>query len=254
MSTIKLSVPGLALALAAPLAVAAYALAGVHAAPATAAAGSTDTARTMVMTGEGKAVGIPDLLRFTVAVSVTRSDVGTAMAEANTSMKRVLAALRRNGVTGRDVKTTGLSIDPVYDYSGGHERLTGYAVNEQARATVRDLAGSGKAISAAVAAGGNAVRVNGILLDISDRRGLLTRARDAAMADARTKADEYAAAGGVQLGHVVSLKELQTAAPSQPQPMSFRAATGALDNLAATPVKAGQQELDVTVQVVWALD
>ena len=254
-NTVNLSLPGLAVAVILPVAVAAYAVGGAHGTPASAASGSSSTSRTIVMEGQGKATGVPDMMRFTVGVSVTRSDVGAAMDEANRTLTKVLASLRSRGIKGRDVKTTGLSIDPRYDYSGGHERLIGYAVDERVRVTVRRLSASGKAIAAVTAVGGNAVRINEILLDISDRSALLRKARMSAMDDATEKAGEYASAGNVQLGHVVSLKEIRTDEPSQPVPMADLA--GAADGVAgikAAPIRAGQQELDVTVQVVWALN
>lgn len=254
-NTIRLSVPGLALALSVPLAVAAYVVGGAHGSPAGAASSSKDTSRTIVMEGEGKATGVPDMMRFTVGVSVTRPDVGDAISEANKTMKKVLVALKGRGIKGRDVKTTGLSVEPTYDYSNNAQRLTGYAVNERVRVKVRHLSASGKAISTVADAGGNATRISGILLDISDRSALLKQARMAAMANAREKAGEYAEAGDVSLGHLVSLKEIQTAAPSEPVQADYLgSADGAMRASAPVPVQAGQQQLDVQVQVVWALD
>lgn len=236
---------------------AAYALgtAGRSDASPTSASSTSSPTRTIVMDGQGSATGVPDELMFTVAVSVTRSDVSPAMDESSRTMKTVLGALKDFGVAGKDIRTTGLSINPVYDYSGSTERLTGYSVNQRARVTVRDLARAGKAMAAAASAGGNAVRINSVSLDIADRAALLEQARNAAVADATAKARQYAEASGQQLGEVTSLKEVSAPAPATAETGAVLGglADSAYRSAAAVPVKAGQQNLDVRIQVVWAL-
>ena len=76
-------------------------------------------------------------------------------------MARVLAALKEHGVDKGDVQTTGLSMDPVYDYPDyGPPVLRGYRVSERASVLVDELRQGGAAVTAAVAAGGNDVRVD----------------------------------------------------------------------------------------------
>ena len=251
-ATISVASAGLALGAVVAL-LAAYALGTAGRSDADDA--KADTPRTIVMAGHGTAVGVPDELKFSLAVSATRSDVATAMADSTRSMRTVLAALKKLDVSGKDIATTGLSIDPVYDYSSNTERLTGYVVNQRARVTVTDLTRAGKAMSAAASAGGNAVRISGISLDIADRAKLLAKARASAVADATAKAKEYAEATGQRLGSVTSLKEVSAPAPAVPTD------SGMLDGLAsayrsaakAVPIRAGQQDLDVRIQVVWSL-
>lgn len=215
--------------------------------------GSAEAARTIVMAGQGTATGVPDELRFTLGVSVKRDDVATAMDVATRTMKQTLASLKAFGVAGKDVQTTGLSINPVYDYSGNTERLTGYSVNQRARVTVPQLSKAGAAMSAAAAAGGDAVRIQSVSLAISDRSKLLAQARRAAVADATAKAREYAAASGQHLGAVTSLKELGAPARVVPQAAAFDASAAKAPGTAPVPIRAGKQDLDVRIQVVWSL-
>ena len=63
-----------------------------------------------------------------------------------------------------------------------------------------ELDRAGDAITAAVRTGGNAVRVGDIRLLVGDREGVLKRARDAAVAEATAKAEQYAEATGQTLG------------------------------------------------------
>lgn len=211
-------------------------------------------ARILTMTGSGEATAVPDQLSFSVAVSLTRADLRTALDQANATMGRVLASQGEFGVRRGDTRTSGLSMSPVYDYSStGPATLVGYHVSEQADVLVKDLAQGGDAMSAAVDAGGNAVRVNDIRLKVGDPDAVLAKARQAAVAVATTKAEEYAAATGQELGAVVTLKEVggdQDAASYQSQSLGG-AAYDSVDGVSAVPIRGGHDQLSVDVEVVW---
>lgn len=208
--------------------------------------------RTMALRGTGESRGVPDQLSFRLAVTAKTDDVTTALDEASRTMRRVLGALGREGVGRRDVQTTGLSVRPDYDYSSsGPPVLTGYVATQSVAVLVRELRDSGAVIAAATVAGGNAVRVSGVGLRIGDRDALLARAREAAVAQARDKAEQYAAATGQTLGPVLSVREVH-ARGGGPVPLSYRSAT--LDAAAAVPIRAGSKDLEVTVAVVWQLN
>ncbi len=221
--------------------------------PGVATAGAVP-ARTLTMVGRGTVVAVPDQLTFALSVGATRSDLATALDDASRSMAKVLAALTPYGVQRADVQTTGLSMFPVYDYhSSGPPTLRGYRVQQRASVLVKELKQGGKAVTAAVDAGGNAVRVRDIRLKVGDPEAVLERARDAAVAQAQAKAEQYAAAAGQELGDVLTLREVGSANRS-----AIRTSPTNLDGLvygraaaAALPVRAGRQDLAVTVQVVW---
>jgi hypothetical protein len=166
-------------------------------------------------------------------------------------MNRVLAALASSGVRRSDVQTTALSMNAVYDYhSSGPPTLRGYRVSQSAEVLVRDLAKGGTAVTAAVRAGGNDVRVGRLGLRIADPEALLAKSRAAAVKEATAKAQEYADATGQTLGAVISLREVHLSAPAvrtQSFPMdSVAALRGAL------PIRAGKDKLAVTVRIAWA--
>jgi uncharacterized protein YggE len=224
------------------------------AAPANAAEDQTAQAtdrRTVVMSGRGEASAVPDQLSFGLSVGLTRTDLDVALADASAKMRRVLASLEDYGVEKADVQTTGLSMNPVYEYhESSPPTLIGYRVSERAHVTVPELRNGGKAITAAVNAGGNDVKASNIRLEISNPDAVLKLAREAAVEEATTKAKEYAAATGQTLGDVLSLREVSPATrPSQPYAEEYRAA-----DLAASktlPIRAGEHELKVTVAIVW---
>mgnify|MGYP001547363658 CR=1 FL=1 len=82
----------------------------------------------------------------------------------------------------------------------------------------------------------------------STSAALLAEARQAAVADARAKAETYAKAAGVTLGQILSISEDGGATPRPlyaPMPM-LRAAN-------AVPVAAGEQSIIANIQIVWAI-
>ena len=207
--------------------------------------------RTLVMTGTGRTVGVPDEVAFTVSIGLVRPTLQTALADANATMNRVLTSLDRLGVRRSDVQTTGLQMNAVYDYHAySPPTLRGYRVSQRAQVLVRDLATGGKAVTAAVQAGGDDVRVGSIGLRIADTEALLAKSRAAAVKEATAKAQEYADSTGQTLGAVMSLREVHTSAPPVTRTLTYQRA--ALDGAAPLPIRAGKDKLAVTVRIVWA--
>lgn len=211
--------------------------------------------RTIVMQGVGTVEGVPDQIEFDFSVNVLRPDATAALDQAGAVMKRVVAALVGKGIARKDIKTTGLSIEPEYRYPrNAAPVITGYRVDQGAQVLVRAFANGGAALATATNAGGNAIRMSGVRLKIGDRDSLLGAARADAVKQAKAKADEYAVAAAQQLGRVVDIREVPVA---QPQPNAAYNLSGAIADAAAAravPIEAGTQDLKVTVAVTWRVD
>ena len=210
--------------------------------------------RQLTMAGTGEASAVPDQLSFALGVSLQRTELDDALDAANASMRKVLDALAERGVEKDDVKTTGLSMEPVYEYHAyDPPTLVGYRVSEHASVLVDELSRAGAAVSAAVAADGNDVRVSDLRLLVGDTDQVLEQARDAAVEEARAKAEQYAEASGETLGEVVTISEVS--ARPLPTPVVETAATAAQADrmISKVPIRAGRDEASVTVRIVWEL-
>ncbi|MGH3334862.1 MAG: SIMPL domain-containing protein [Nocardioides sp.] len=225
--------------------------------PASAATQDQDTRqdRRMAMVGTGEASAVPDQISFTLTATARRLDLDDAMTASSATMRRVLAELEDHGVEKADVQTTGLSMHPEYEYHAYEPpTLVGYRVTQRARVDVDELSRGGAAIAGAVDVGGNGVRVSGIRLGISDPDRLMGQARDAAVESATAKAEQYAAATGQSLGDVVSVREIgQPAQRYQPQ-YAYRGVLDAAELAKALPIRAGKDDLEVRIQVVWEFE
>jgi len=201
------------------------------------------------VTGQGRVTGAPDTLTVTLGVSVLRPTVDQATGDAAAKASTMIEALKAAGIAEADLQTTNYSIYPEYDYSGTSQRLIGYRVQNELRVKIRQLDGAGAVIDAATAAGGDDVVVSGLAFSIEDDSELLGMARSAAWNDAEAKATQLAQLSGVTLGKAYSITEnIQYEAP----PIYYdRAAADSAEG--GTPIEAGQQNVIVTVQVVFSI-
>jgi uncharacterized protein len=200
----------------------------------------------ITVTGTGTVNGTPNQLILSMGVQVSAATVSSALQQSSQAAARVTAALRAAGVASADIQTAGLSIQP--DYRANSQAPDGYQVSEYLTATLRHITTAGAQIQAAVQAGGNAVTVDNVSLNLTDTSALLARARTAAVADARHKAAQYASAAGRPLGPVISITDQ---AQAQPFPV-YGSAAGAAPR-ASVPISPGTQQLSVSITVTYAL-
>jgi len=196
---------------------------------------------TISVGGTGRVVLSPDIADLRLGVNVTATTVKAARAAAAKSMTAVIASLRDLGIAERDIQTTILSLQPVYDHSKSSNppRLVGYTFTNAVAVTVRDLALLGDAIDDALAAGANSL--DSVTFRVDDQAAAEKQAREAAMAEAKAKAQALAAAAGVSITGVASISE--TVAPI-PYPIYYGALAGASRDFA----EANRRSSEVTCE------
>ena len=209
----------------------------------------TDSPRTISVTGSGSAEAAPDLLTLSIGVECRREDVGAAYGEAGRVSAAITAALREYGVANPDITTSGLNVRAEVNWQEGRGQVvSGYLASSVLSVRLRELGASSEVIAAAVAAGGNDVRLNGLELGFADPAAVTARAREAAWQDALTTAGHFASLAGASLGKVVSLTQ-QTGHPA-PIPVAKMQRAAAVESLT---VEAGESSISATVNVVWEL-
>jgi uncharacterized protein len=218
--------------------------------PAKADTTTTPTTNVVTADGTGQVAGVPDTMIATISVNIRGANPSSALGAANVKMALVQHSLTKRGVAAKDLKTTGLSVNPYYTYGKGQPVLHGYTAEEDLQVTLHNLATAGATISAATAAGGKSVTVGGLTLDLQGDSGLVTNARADAFADALAKAQQYATLAHRTLGPVVSVSEHT----DQPSNFPVYAAASAAAAPAGVPIAAGSQNVSVNVTVVWSLN
>jgi uncharacterized protein YggE len=224
---------------------------GDRAAGAAAAGISTENGRPSIAArGLGQVKGTPDTLRVVVGVETRSASAQDALASNSDKAKALIDTLKQKGVEAKDIQTSQLSIHPTYDDKG--QRITGYQVNNQVTATLHDIAGAGALIDAAAGAVGDAVRVQSIGFSIDDDSALKAEARTQAVHQAQLQAEQMAKAAGVKLGGIRLISEVPSGGP-MPYDQYNAIAKDAAGRSAGSPapIEPGQQELSLTVDVVW---
>ena len=202
----------------------------------------------ITVTGEGVVEGAPDIATLSLGVTTTGTTAAEAMAANSQALNAVMARLTAAGIAERDLQTTNLSINPnwtSYD-NGAGQRIDGYTASNQLTVRIRDLAGLGPVLDAAIQDGANTL--NGLSFGLAEPRPAMDAARAAAVADARARATLLVEAAGAKLGRIVSITE--GGGYSQPAPM-FRQAAEAMN---AVPVAAGEIATTATVTIVFEIN
>jgi uncharacterized protein YggE len=202
------------------------------------------------VSGTGSAFGVPDVAFIDLGVTVEKKSVTDARNEAAGAMQKVIDSLKGSGVDEKDIQTQRFSIQPVFDYPDGRQVLRGFEVTNMVTAEVRDIDRLDDALDKAAAAGGDLVQIQGIRFDIDDPSELQAEAREKAVGEAKEKGETLAGLSGVTLGKPISISET-TAAPPTPTYAEAPLARGAE---VATPIEAGELEVTVTVNVMFAID
>jgi uncharacterized protein len=204
-------------------------------------------ASTVTAAGTGTVSAAPDMAEITTGMVTQAPTAALALAANSQAMERLLQALGALGIAARDIQTTNISVSPLRRQTrdGQPPAITGYEVTNQVRVKVRDLSRLGGVLDQQVGQGANLV--HGIQFGRQEPAPLLDEARKRAMADARRKAELYAAAAALKVGRVVAVQEAGAGSP-RPE-MAQRAMMSA-----AVPVAPGEQEIQASVTVTFTLE
>jgi uncharacterized protein YggE len=197
------------------------------------------------VTGEATISAPPDLAQIDGGVTSEAKTAREASDANNTAMGKVLLALKGVGIEEKDIQTSRLSLQPESAPNrggGGTPTIVGYRASNRVTVRLRELK-LANVIDAMVGAGAN--DIGGISFKVSNASKLLDDAREQAVADARRKAEIYAKAAGVTLGAPLGIAEENNTAPAPYRRMAA--------GMTATPVAPGEETLQVTVSVSWAI-
>jgi uncharacterized protein YggE len=213
--------------------------------------GSASDGRTITVTGSGTVAVVPDTATLSVGVQANASTATEALETMSTQSQALMTALEGEGIAEDDIQTSGLSLWPTYGNDG--ERITGYQASTNVTATIEEIgdgAAVGDVVDALKSLVGEQLTLQGVSFSYADPEAVLQAARADAIANAKVRADQYAAAAGVEVGEVVRIVEGTVDAP-----VAFRemAAGAPAADAASVAVAPGSQELSATVNVVYAM-
>jgi uncharacterized protein YggE len=226
------------------VAIAALAIAGVRALESSGTARAASTTRSGIpaflrFTGTGTVNVRPNQATIYVSTSGTGATLGAATDEASAAMRRVIAEMKKDGVSSSDMQTTN---------AGGGQQYQGgepWQAEQDMTVTVRDAKKAGQLIRDAIAAGATATQ--GPNFSVSSQQQGRTEAIARAVADARSQAQAAASAAGLQLGGVISIASADNSYPVY--------AGGAMSTAsgAPVPIQRGTQQVSASLSVTFAV-
>ncbi|YCK80433.1 SIMPL domain-containing protein [Arthrobacter sp. D3-18] len=206
--------------------------------------------RTITVTGTASAKAVPDLVTLTLGVETRRETAAKAYDDAGKAANAVAASLRATGVSDVDLRTSGLNLraDLVW-VEGQGQKVTAYVASTNLQVGIRSQADAPAAIAAAVAAGGDDIRINGIEQGFADASSVTAQAQEAAWQDAVARAEQYASLASARLGQVVSISQ----EPLHGGPVPLGGMVRASFTAEAMPVEAGESSVSASIKVEWEL-
>ncbi len=198
--------------------------------------GRGEAVPSLVVAGRGEVRAAPDEATVRLGVLAQAATAGAAQQQANQAVTALLRAVRGLGVRQEQIRTSELSLSPVFapvrpqTGAAGEEpqgpRITGYQASNTVTVTLDKLDQVGAVVDAGLGAGAN--RLEGVAFGLRHDEA----ARHAAM--------------HVRLVEVVEVREEGTAVP-QPRFEAMRMSVAGTE--AATPVSSGQVDVSAAVTV-----
>ncbi|MFC2044807.1 SIMPL domain-containing protein [Chloroflexota bacterium] len=203
---------------------------------------------------EGKVAAVPNIATLRLGIDAQAESVAAAQSQASDAMDKVMAALKNEGVAGKDIQTQYFSIQRMtrWDNDKQIEVVTGYRVTNQVTAKIRKIESVGEIIDTVADAGGDLTRIDNISFSVEDPTQYYGEARIAAMKAAKEKATQLASLAGVTLGIPTFVTESSFSSPPiylermESIPMAGAAKV-------ETPISPGETEITLNVQVTYAI-
>lgn len=194
----------------------------------------------------------PDIATINTGVQTRAQTARDAMAANAAQMDKLIAALVKAGIERKDIQTSGINLNPQYDYSNRTEqqsgpRFLGYEASNQLTVKIRKIDKAGELVDTMVGAG--ATNINGPSFGIDSPDKLLDQARTAALKTAQARANLYAQATGYRSARLIGISEGGGYSP--PMPMIAVRMEAAQS---ATKIEPGQISTSISLNVQYMLE
>lgn len=208
--------------------------------------------RTLSINGSGMVYLAPDMATINLGVMAEAEDVQSATAESNRVIEKIKEVLVEFGVEEADIQTTNFSVYPYSDYGYELDQSadTRYRVDNNVTVTVRELEKLGEILNEAILAGANSIY--GVQYGIAEQESAYNQALEAAVDNAKERAEFLAAASGAELGELKSISTYYGGG-GYPAPYAEMAA-GIGGGAGQVPVSPGSLVIRVEVSVVYGLE
>lgn len=223
--------------------------------------GRTNVSNTISVTGKGEVVAIPDIATVSFSVTESAKTVAEAQRLATEKTNKAIALLKGKEIAEKDIATENYSFYPKYEYnqglctqygcSNGKQVLIGYEVSQSVSVKIRKTDIAGEILTGLGAL--NVQNLSGLSFSVDKREVLEREARQKAITEAQTNAEQLAKDLGVHLVGIVSYNE----GTNYPMPYYAKAtAVEAYDSRAGAPapeLPKGETKIISNVTIVYEI-
>lgn len=200
----------------------------------------------VLVTGTGAVEVRPDVVLVELGAQAEGEDVQVAVRHAGEGLGRARSVLLEAGVAASDLRTTTTAtwVERGPDGTGPERYVARLGVRARLRgAAIGDLDDAGALVERALAAAGPVARLDSTRFAIDDPSHAAARAREAAFADARSRAEQLARLAGRELGPVAAVVDVEGPAHA---PVRMKAVLAE-----ALPLDGGDEAVTATLTVRW---
>ncbi len=200
---------------------------------------------TISISGSAEKKMTPDTASLSIGVVVRSPTANEASVQNAALMNAVITELKKMGLEDKEIRTSYVSIDPVYDYTST-PTIVAYSASNTVQVTTKMLENVSAMIDRSTAAGAN--QIGGVTFSVSDEQQATLRSElfQAAVADAKSKADELASGLGLE---IVGVQTASVSDVASVQPI-YREAPVA-EAAGSTPIQPGETTVSLSVQVTY---
>lgn len=215
---------------------------------------------TVTVSGEGEVVAIPDIATVSFTVQTESLSIGDAQNVVSGKVDEIIKYLKDNKIAEKDIKTTGYSLYPRYEYQRsyvypyeqtGKRNLVAYVVSESVTVKIRDLAEAGKIVGGLGELG--ATEISSLTFGFENDDKMKEDARELAIQDAKTKARKLANDLGVSLGRIVNYYEGGVYPMYESYAMGKGGGTDASSSVTPVPLNPGESKVISNISITYEI-
>jgi len=225
-------------------------------------------ANTISVSADGKVTATPDLATVDVGVMTLAATATDAKNQNDIKVNQVIAFVKQQGIAAADIQTQQLNLYPQQSYGGGVmvsggggvpivpsvPKITGYQAQQTVEIKIhgidKDQTVLEKVLDGSVNNGAN--EVDGVNFSFNNPDALQQQAQEAAIANAKVKAQALAKAAGLSLGKVVSVSETNNSLPvPMPYAVSNAVGLGGAAKSVAPDIQPGSQDISESMTVTF---
>lgn len=192
----------------------------------------------------------PDIATIGAGVTTEAASATEALRQNSAEMTKVIARIKALGIAEKDIQTTGINLNAMYDYDQDTRRqvFRGYQAANRVSVILRKIEDTGRVLDALVAAGAN--DLNGPSFSIENDEPAKDAARKRALERADARASAYAAQLGYDGAKVLAIAETIEGHGPVPEMALMRTMA---DKASAPPVQPGMVAAGISLTITYEL-